>query len=227
MEAINKSAHASSSAKQSLLKRVKSSGVRKGKIYKSPVCTNGSERGLLILTETLANNGYCTVLKSIFGSRLTQWKPLFYILYFRTERKWGHCKILSIENVFSNFIKWYLSSTFWLPSYRFINSLLLIHFNFPQCCLSFFFLRPDEIDQMTEVLSGESVRGIFEGFLKRHSLGNCISIKFGENPGNALNMVAESKTVANIWMRGLRKLILNKGIFNFRFNFLHNNLNNN
>lgn len=68
-----------------------------------------------------------------------------------------------------------------------------------------------EIDQMTEVLSGESVRGIFEGFLKRHSLGNCISIKFGENRRNALNMVAESKTVANIWMRGLRKLILNKG----------------
>ena len=77
---------------------------------------------------------------------------------------------------------------------------------------------------MTEVLSGESVRSIFGGFLKRHSLGNCISIKFGENPGNALNMVAESKTVANIWMRGLRKLILNKGTFNFRFKFLHNNL---
>ena len=100
-------------------------------------------------------------------------------------------------------------------------------FQFSTILFVVFFLRPDEIDQMTEVLSGESVRDIFEGFLKRHSLGNCISIKFGENQGNALNMVAESKTVANIWLRGLRKLILNKGIFNFRFNFLHNNLINN
>ena len=68
---------------------------------------------------------------------------------------------------------------------------------------------------MTEVLSGESVKGTFKRFLKKHSLDSCISIKFRENHGIALNMVAESKTVADFWVRGLRKLILNKGISTF------------
>lgn len=68
-----------------------------------------------------------------------------------------------------------------------------------------------EIAKMTDVLSGDSVRDLFQGFLKNHSLDRCISIKFGQN-GNraALNMVAESSEVADYWVRGLRKLIINK-----------------
>ena len=68
---------------------------------------------------------------------------------------------------------------------------------------------------MTDVLSGDSVRDLFQGFLKKHSLDRCISIKFGQN-GNgvtALNMVAESSKVADYWVRGLHKLIINKGKF--------------
>jgi len=68
-----------------------------------------------------------------------------------------------------------------------------------------------EIAKMTEVLSGESVRDHFQGFLKKHSLDSCISIKFGENGGLSLNMVAESNEVADFWVRGLQKLIINKG----------------
>jgi len=65
---------------------------------------------------------------------------------------------------------------------------------------------------MTDVLSGDSVRDLFQGFLKKHSLDRCISIKFGQNGnGAALNMVAESSEVADYWVRGLRKLIINKG----------------
>ena len=68
---------------------------------------------------------------------------------------------------------------------------------------------------MTDVLSGDSVKDLFQGFLKKHSLDRCISIKFGQN-GNgvtALNMVAESSEVADYWVRGLHKLIINKGKF--------------
>ena len=66
---------------------------------------------------------------------------------------------------------------------------------------------------MTDVLSGESVSDLFQGFLKKHSPDSFISIKFGQNGGTTLNMVAESKEVADFWVRGLRKLILNKGLF--------------
>ena len=69
------------------------------------------------------------------------------------------------------------------------------------------------IDKMTDVLSGESVRDLFQGFLKKHSPDSFISIKFGQNGGTTLNMVAESKEVADFWVRGLRKLILNRGLF--------------
>lgn len=72
-----------------------------------------------------------------------------------------------------------------------------------------------EIAKMTDVLSGDSVKDLFQGFLKKHSLDRCISIKFGQN-GNgvtALNMVAESSKVADYWVRGLHKLIINKGKF--------------
>ena len=66
---------------------------------------------------------------------------------------------------------------------------------------------------MTDVLSGDSVRDIFQGFLKKHSLDRCISIKFGVNSNStALNMVAESSEVADYWVRGLQKLIVNKGM---------------
>lgn len=67
------------------------------------------------------------------------------------------------------------------------------------------------IDKMTDVLSGESVSDLFQGFLKKHSPDSFISIKFGQNGGTILNMVAESKEVADFWVRGLRKLILNRG----------------
>ena len=67
---------------------------------------------------------------------------------------------------------------------------------------------------MTDVLSGDSVRDNFQGFLKKHSLDKCISIKFGQNGNGAtLNMVAESSEVADYWVRGLQKLIINKGKF--------------
>ena len=66
---------------------------------------------------------------------------------------------------------------------------------------------------MTDVLSGESVSDLFQGFLKKHSPDSFISIKFGQNGGTTLNMVAESKEVADFWVRGLRKLILNRGLF--------------
>ena len=66
---------------------------------------------------------------------------------------------------------------------------------------------------MTEVLTGESVRDQFQGFLKKHSLESCISIKLGENGGLSLNMVAESTEVADYWVRGLQKLIVNKGAY--------------
>ena len=75
----------------------------------------------------------------------------------------------------------------------------------------FFSFRLVEIAKMTEVLSGESVRDHFQGFLKKHSLDSCISIKLGENGGLSLNMVAESNEVADFWVRGLQKLIINKG----------------
>ena len=69
-----------------------------------------------------------------------------------------------------------------------------------------------EIARMTEVQSGESVKDLFQGFLKKHSLDKCISIKFGDNGScTALNMVAESSEVADYWVRGLQKLIVNKG----------------
>lgn len=65
---------------------------------------------------------------------------------------------------------------------------------------------------MTDVLTGDSVRDIFQGFLKKHSLDRCISIKFGQNGNGAtLNMVAETSEVADCWVRGLQKLIINKG----------------
>lgn len=65
---------------------------------------------------------------------------------------------------------------------------------------------------MTDVLSGDSVRDLFQRFLKKHSLERCISIKFAENGNGAtLNMVAESSEVADYWVRGLQKLISNKG----------------
>ena len=65
---------------------------------------------------------------------------------------------------------------------------------------------------MTDVLSGDGVRDLFQGFLKKHSLDRCISIKFVENGNGAtLNMVAESTEVADYWVRGLQKLISNKG----------------
>ena len=67
---------------------------------------------------------------------------------------------------------------------------------------------------MTDVLSGDSVRDLFQGFLKNYSLDRCISIKFGQNGNRAtLNMVAESSEVADYWVRGLHKLIINKGKF--------------
>ena len=66
---------------------------------------------------------------------------------------------------------------------------------------------------MTEVLTGESVRNLFQGFLKKHSLKSCISVKFGENGGLSLNMVAESIEVADYWVRGLQKLIVNQGAY--------------
>ena len=66
---------------------------------------------------------------------------------------------------------------------------------------------------MTEVLTGESVRNLFQGFLKKHSLESCISVKFGDNGGLSLNMVAESKDVADYWVRGLQKLIVNQGAY--------------
>ena len=67
---------------------------------------------------------------------------------------------------------------------------------------------------MTDVLSGDSVRDLFQGYLKKHSLDRCISIKFGNNSnGAALNMVAESSEMADCWVRGLQKLIINKGIY--------------
>lgn len=69
------------------------------------------------------------------------------------------------------------------------------------------------IDTMTDVLSGESVSDLFRGFLKKHSPDSFISIKFGQNGGTTLNMVAESKEVADFWVRGLKKLIVNKGLF--------------
>lgn len=65
---------------------------------------------------------------------------------------------------------------------------------------------------MTEVLSGESVRDIFQGFLKKHPLESCMSVKFGPNGGLSLNMVAESTEVADYWIRGLQKLIVNQGV---------------
>ncbi|XP_068727997.1 1-phosphatidylinositol 4,5-bisphosphate phosphodiesterase delta-4-like isoform X2 [Montipora capricornis] len=67
------------------------------------------------------------------------------------------------------------------------------------------------IAQMAEVLFGDSVRETFQGFLKKHSLDNCISIQFRGNGRLSLNMVAESKDVADIWVRGLQKLIVNQG----------------
>lgn len=66
---------------------------------------------------------------------------------------------------------------------------------------------------MTDVLSGESVSDRFQGFLKKHTPDSFISIKFGQNDGTTLNMVAESKEVADFWVRGLQKLIVNKGVF--------------
>ena len=69
------------------------------------------------------------------------------------------------------------------------------------------------IEKMTDVLSGESVSDLFQGFLKKHSPDSFISIKFGQNGGTTLNMVAESKEEAEFWVRGLRKLIVNKGLF--------------
>lgn len=69
-----------------------------------------------------------------------------------------------------------------------------------------------KIDKMTEIQFGDSVKDLFQGFLKKHSLENCISIKFGNNGGSAaLNVVAESREVADFWIRGLQKLIINKG----------------
>ena len=65
---------------------------------------------------------------------------------------------------------------------------------------------------MTEIQFGDSVKDLFQGFLKKHSLENCISIKFGNNGGSAaLNVVAESREVADFWIRGLQKLIINRG----------------
>ena len=66
---------------------------------------------------------------------------------------------------------------------------------------------------MTDVLSGESVSDLFQGFLKKHTPDSFISITFGQNRGTTLNMVAESKEVADFWVRGLQKLIVNKGVF--------------
>ena len=68
------------------------------------------------------------------------------------------------------------------------------------------------IATMTDVLCGDSVRDLFQAFLKKHSLESCISIKFGQNGGLTLNMVAESKEIADCWVRGLQKLIVNKGL---------------
>lgn len=69
-----------------------------------------------------------------------------------------------------------------------------------------------KIDKMSEIQFGDSVKDLFQGFLKKHSLDKCISIKFGNNGGSAaLNVVAESREVADFWIRGLQRLIDNKG----------------
>lgn len=98
-----------------------------------------------LLTETLGNNGYC-IFKNLSFLQIESMKTqniillYFFILYFRTERKWDHCKTLSIENVFSSF-KWCLP-TMRLSSSFYKLPIVALFWFFTWLLLWFFFFLP-------------------------------------------------------------------------------------
>ena len=64
---------------------------------------------------------------------------------------------------------------------------------------------------MNQVLTGDSVKEVFQGLGKKYASDRCVSITFHDD-SNRLNFMADSPQMASCIVQGLQVLISNKGM---------------